>query len=161
MRRQIADSTYIPIRSEFVHFELKAGLRSPRVAYMIFAAGILRHFPTYKLSLFPSAAAPIVAIVAMCLNSAFASLLRVPVSIASALFLGEYFGNIYNILIAAVFGFSSLSVLGLATSRAAPRRGLTFGEILAVTAVFVSIGLWGWEMLQLYHIFPIKLHLGH
>jgi hypothetical protein len=72
---------------------------------------------------------------------------------------GEYFGNIYDILIALVFGFSSLSVLGLASCRVEPRRGLNFGEVLAVTAVVVSIGLWGWEMLQLFHIFPIKLRL--
>ncbi|MGA8152708.1 MAG: hypothetical protein WB952_17285 [Terriglobales bacterium] len=72
---------------------------------------------------------------------------------------GEYFGNIYDILIALVFGFSSLSVLGLATSRVDPRRGLNFGEVLAVMAVVLSVGVWGWEMLQLFHIFPIKLRL--
>ena len=80
-----------------------------------------------------------------------------PIKLASLLVVGEYFGNAYDILIALVFGFSSLSVLGLATTRVQPRRGLTFGEVLAVTAVIVSVGLWGWEMLQLFHIFPIKL----
>jgi hypothetical protein len=84
-------------------------------------------------------------------------LLQNPVGTQSLLLFGEYFGNIYDILIALVFGFSSLSVLGLASSRVEPRRGLNFGEVLAVTAVVVSVGLWGWEMLQLLHIFPIKL----
>jgi len=83
--------------------------------------------------------------------------LPVPVNLQSLLVFGEYLGNIYDILIALVFGFSSLSVLGLASSRVEPRRGLTPGEVLAVTAVVVSVGLWGWEMLQLFHIFPIKL----
>jgi len=80
-----------------------------------------------------------------------------PFNLPSLLTIGEYFGSVYDILIALVFGFSSLSVLGLATTRVQPRRGLTFGEALAVTAVIVSVGLWGWEMLQLFHVFPIKL----
>lgn len=111
-------------------------------------------------ALFPPVA-PTVPAIAMSFDPALASshscLLSSPVVAMSLLVFGEYFGNIYDILIALVFGFSSLSVLGLATTRVEPRRGLNFGEVLAVTAVVVSIGLWTWEMLQLFHIFPIKL----
>jgi hypothetical protein len=108
----------------------------------------------------PPAAAPAVPVMVMpfdpALTSCHGCLFR-PENLTSLLALGEYFGNAYDILIALVFGFSSLSVLGLATTRVQPRRGLSFGEVLAVTAVIVSVGLWGWEMLQLFHIFPIKL----
>ncbi len=106
-------------------------------------------------------AAPTVPVIVMPLDAALASshscLLTHPVHLQSLLLFGDYLDNIYDILIALVFGFSSLSVLGLAVSRADQRRGLNFGEVLAVTAVVVSVGLWGWEMLQLFHIFPIKL----
>jgi hypothetical protein len=34
---------------------------------------------------------------------------------------------------------------------------MTFGELMAVTVVVVSIFLLGWEMLSVLHIFPIKL----
>ena len=91
------------------------------------------------------------------LASSYSRLLIDPVHLQSLLLFGDYLDNIYDILIALVFGFSSLSVLGLAVSRADQRRGLNFGEVLAVTAVVLSIGLWGWGMLQLFHIFPIKL----
>jgi hypothetical protein len=57
-----------------------------------------------------------------------------------------------------VFGFATLNILGLATRRMEPsRRRMTFGELMAVTVVVVSIFLLGWEMLSLLHIFPIKL----
>jgi hypothetical protein len=38
------------------------------------------------------------------------------------------------------------------------RRGLSFGELMAVAVVFIAVFLLGWEMLNLFHIFPIKLH---
>ena len=64
----------------------------------------------------------------------------------------------YNILWAVVFGFATLNILGLAARRMEPsRRGLSFGELLAVMVVLLSIFLLGWEILNLLHIFPIKL----
>jgi hypothetical protein len=67
-------------------------------------------------------------------------------------------GDIYNILWAVVFGFATLNILSLAARKLEPkRRGLSFGELLAVIVVVLSIFLLGWEMLSLFHIFPIKL----
>jgi len=64
----------------------------------------------------------------------------------------------YNILWVLVFGFATLNILGLVLRRFEPRRsGLNFGEILAITVVFFSLVLLGLEMLNLFHIFPIKL----
>ncbi len=66
--------------------------------------------------------------------------------------------DVYNILWAVVFGFATLNILSLATRRMEPgRRRMTFGELMAVMVVVVSVFLLGWEMLNLFHIFPIKL----
>ena len=66
--------------------------------------------------------------------------------------------DIYNILWAVVFGFATLNILSLATRRMEPgRRRMTFGELMAVALVVVSVFLLGWEMLSVLHIFPIKL----
>ncbi len=66
--------------------------------------------------------------------------------------------DVYNILWAVVFGFATLNILSLAARRLEPtRRGLSFGELMAVMVVLVSIFLLGWEMLNLFHVFPIKL----
>ena len=66
--------------------------------------------------------------------------------------------DIYNILWAVVFGFATLNILNLAARRFEPnRRGLTFGELMAVLIVLLSIFLLGWELLSVFHIFPIKL----
>jgi hypothetical protein len=66
--------------------------------------------------------------------------------------------NIYNILWAVVFGFATLNILSLAARRLEPtRKGMSFGEFMAVMVVMVSIVLLGMEMLNLFHIFPIKL----
>lgn len=66
--------------------------------------------------------------------------------------------DVYNILWAVVFGFATLNILGLAARRMEPsRRGLSFGELLAVVVVVLSVVLLGWEILTLLHIFPIKL----
>jgi hypothetical protein len=66
--------------------------------------------------------------------------------------------DIYNILWAVVFGFATLNILSLAARRYEPtRRGLSFGELMAVMVVVISIILLAWEMLNLFHIFPIKL----
>lgn len=67
-------------------------------------------------------------------------------------------GDIYNILWVLVFGFATLNILGLVARRFEPdRTRLSFGEILAVMVVVVSICLLGWELLNILHIFPIKL----
>ncbi|MFZ0275421.1 MAG: hypothetical protein WAL60_00645 [Candidatus Sulfotelmatobacter sp.] len=66
--------------------------------------------------------------------------------------------DIYNILWAVVFGFATLNILSLAARRFEPnRRGLTFGELMAVLIVLLSIFLLGWELLSVFRIFPIKL----
>jgi len=67
--------------------------------------------------------------------------------------------DVYNILWAVVFGFATLNILSLAARRFEPnRRGLTFGELMAVLVVMLSVFLLGWELLSVIHIFPIKLH---
>jgi hypothetical protein len=66
--------------------------------------------------------------------------------------------DVYNILWAVVFGFATLNILGLSARRfEANRRGFTFGELMAVLIVLLSIFLLGWELLGVFHIFPIKL----
>src|SRR5579872_1221933 len=66
--------------------------------------------------------------------------------------------DVYNILWAVVFGFATLNILSLAARRMEPnRRGLTFGELMAVMVVLLSIFLLGWELLSVFHIFPIKI----
>jgi len=66
--------------------------------------------------------------------------------------------DVYNILWAVVFGFATLNILSLAAKRLEPtRRGLSLGELTAVSVVLISVFLLGWEMLSLFHIFPIKL----
>jgi hypothetical protein len=67
--------------------------------------------------------------------------------------------DVYNILWAVVFGFATLNILSLAARRFEPnRRGLTFGELMAVMVVLLSIFLLGWELLSVFRIFPIKIH---
>jgi hypothetical protein len=67
-------------------------------------------------------------------------------------------GDVYNILWAVVFGFATLNILSLAARRFEPnRRGLTFGELMAVMVVLLSVFLLGWELLTVARIFPIKL----
>ncbi len=69
--------------------------------------------------------------------------------------------DVYNILWALVFGFATLNILALVAKRfEGNRRGLSMGETLAVLVVLVSVVLLGWEMLNLFKIFPIKLHPG-
>ncbi|MGD0988409.1 MAG: hypothetical protein ABR874_11390 [Candidatus Sulfotelmatobacter sp.] len=66
--------------------------------------------------------------------------------------------DVYNILWAVVFGFATLNILNLASRRFEPnRRGMTFGELMAVLIVLLSIFLLGWELLSVFRIFPIKL----
>lgn len=66
--------------------------------------------------------------------------------------------SVYNVLWVLVFGFATLNILGLVLRRFDPRRSsLNFGEILAITVVFASVALLGLEMLNLFHVFPLKL----
>jgi hypothetical protein len=80
------------------------------------------------------------------------------VGVFAAFFYRATLQNIYNILWAVVFGFATLNILSLTARRFEPgRRGLTFGELLAVMVVLLSIFLLGWEMLTLFHVFPIRV----
>ena len=66
--------------------------------------------------------------------------------------------EIYNILWGLVFGFATLNILSLGARRFEEEKSsLSFGEILAVLVVLVSIVLLGWEMLYVFHILPIHL----
>jgi hypothetical protein len=66
--------------------------------------------------------------------------------------------EIYNILWALVFGFATLNILSLGARHFEQQKtGLSFGEMLAILVVVVSIVLLGWEMLYLFHILPIRL----
>ena len=79
-------------------------------------------------------------------------------TIAVAIFYRGSRQDVYNILWAVVFGFATLNILSLAARRMEPaRRGMTFGEMLAVMVVLISVFLLGWEMLKIFHIFPLKL----
>jgi hypothetical protein len=93
----------------------------------------------------------------------FNDLLRIQPAVISSLLLVQRHASrrhdVYNILWAVVFGFATLNILSLAARRFEPnRRGLTFGELMAVLIVMLSIFLLGWELLGVFHIFPIKLH---
>ncbi len=66
--------------------------------------------------------------------------------------------DVYNILWAVVFGFATLNIISLAARHLEPtRRRMSFGEMMAVMVVLVSIFLLGWEMMGVLHIFPIRL----
>lgn len=66
--------------------------------------------------------------------------------------------GIYNVLWALVFAFATLNILSLGARHfEANRRGLSFGEILAILVVVVSVILLAWEMLYLFNIFPLRL----
>ena len=66
--------------------------------------------------------------------------------------------DIYNILWVVVFGFATINILSLAARRFEPnRRGLSFGELMAILIVLLSIFLLGSEFLNVFRIFPIKL----
>jgi len=78
--------------------------------------------------------------------------------IAIAVFYRGSRQDAYDVLWAVVFGFATLNILALAARRMEPgRRGLSFGEVMAVGTVVLSIILLSWEMLSSLHIFPIKL----
>lgn len=67
-------------------------------------------------------------------------------------------GDVYNILWAVVFGFATLNILSLVARRFEPRQNrMSFGEVLAVATVFISVFLLCWEMLYLFKILPLRL----
>ena len=81
------------------------------------------------------------------------------VGLAMAVVSREPRQDVYNILWAVVFGFATLNILGLASRRMEPgQRRLSFGELMAIMVVAVSVFLLGWEMLGILRIFPIRLH---
>jgi hypothetical protein len=65
--------------------------------------------------------------------------------------------HVYNILWILVFAFSTLNILSLGVRRLDRRGGLSFGEVVAIMVVVVSIFMLGWEMLYEFHILPIRL----
>ncbi len=86
--------------------------------------------------------------------------LQLPAVLLLVLQDSEKKGDVYNILWALVFGFATLNILGLVAKHFEPSRNrMNFGEMLAVLVVVVSVLLLGWEMLYLFHVFPIKLHV--
>lgn len=67
-------------------------------------------------------------------------------------------GDVYNILWAVVFGFATLNILSLVAKRFEPRHNrMSFGEMMAVMTVLMSVFLLGWEMLHLFKILPLRL----
>jgi hypothetical protein len=66
--------------------------------------------------------------------------------------------DVYSALWALVFAFATLNILSLGARHFdADRRGLSFGEFLAILVVVVSVALLAWEMLYVFHILPIRL----
>jgi FtsH-binding integral membrane protein len=67
--------------------------------------------------------------------------------------------ELYNILWMLVFGFATLNILALVTKHLEPEKNrMGFGEVLAILVVLLSLALLGWEMLNLFHVLPLKLH---
>jgi hypothetical protein len=99
--------------------------------------------------------------------SGLASLARLyfalqPTALLGAAIALQYSGkraDVYSILWALVFGFATLNILSLVARRFEPNRNrMNFGEAIAVMTVVVSVFLLGWEMLNLFKIFPLRLH---
>ena len=98
------------------------------------------------------------------MNSSSLLLFRtLPRALAAALAPPAFFlittrDEVYNVLWTLVFGFATLNILSLGARRfEAGRRGLSFGEMLAILIVIISIALLAWEMLYVFHILPIHL----
>jgi hypothetical protein len=67
-------------------------------------------------------------------------------SIAVAVFYRQPRRDAYDILWVVVFAFATLNILALAARRMEPsRRGLSFGELMAVGVVVLSVILLAWE----------------
>ncbi len=68
--------------------------------------------------------------------------------------------EIFNIVWALVFGFATLNILGMAVRQhEATRKRLNFGELMSILIVVVAVVLLAWEMLNLFHVFPLRLQL--
>jgi hypothetical protein len=97
----------------------------------------------------------------LCGLSQTAGVVPRPLALLASILLIQFSGHkadLYNILWALVFGFATLNILGLVARRFEPdRTRLSFGEMMAVMVVLLSIVLLGAELLNLLHIFPIKL----
>ena len=79
--------------------------------------------------------------------------------IPALVLLGTTQEGIYDILWGLVFAFATLNILSLGARRADPvKRGLSFGEVLAIMVVLVSIVLLGWELLYQFHVLPIRFN---
>jgi len=81
------------------------------------------------------------------------------VSPATVLFQSDDSHNgLYSILWILVFAFATLNIISLGARRLEPKKtSLNLGEMMAVLVVLFSVFLLGWELLHLYHIFPIRL----
>jgi undecaprenyl pyrophosphate phosphatase UppP len=67
-------------------------------------------------------------------------------------------GEVYNLLWALVFGFATLNILGLVARRFDSQRSrLSFGEMIAIMVVVLSVLLLAWELLYLFKVLPIKI----
>ncbi len=84
--------------------------------------------------------------------------LRALASILPALaLLGTTREGVYNILWGLVFAFATLNILSLGARHFdANKRGLSFGEVLAIMVVAVSVLLLGWELLYEFNILPLR-----
>ena len=81
---------------------------------------------------------------------------RIPLGTALWVQVGGRKSDLYNILWILVCGFATLNILSLGARRFEPNKNrLNFGEFMAILVVFISISLLGWEMLNLFHFFPI------
>lgn len=70
----------------------------------------------------------------------------------------EATAGVYKVLWGLVFAFATLNILGLVAKRLEPSRmRLSFGEMLAIMVVVISVLLLAWEMLHFFNILPIKL----
>ena len=86
-----------------------------------------------------------------------ASVRAIAATLPALLFLTTTREGIYNILWGLVFAFSTLNILSLGARRTDPsKRGLSFGEVLAILIVLISIVLLGWELLYQFQILPLR-----
>ena len=65
--------------------------------------------------------------------------------------------HVYNVLWVLVFAFATLNILSLGVRRLDRRAGLSFGEVVAIMVVVVSVIMLAWELLYVFHILPIRL----